>query len=262
MRNSFILYMVILSFCMTTCTKNGGDTPGPPPPPAEKPLPAWNPSQTSVLYFFTTLKDQALGTTVDVYNSISHVLADTASYRLVMLDRSDVNTTAALNGVSIVARATNMFPMFGLHKYKGETAEGTGILVKETIGQQKDYEIATDCRLKTFQTFSKPDMEWPLATVRFDNETQLAAATQQLSMAISQNRVMVGTIQAHLFTKLRTQIGTYSSSYRVEKASQNNEGYTIFYASPKYWVLREAVAIPVGTSVQAYKLSIEGNVFY
>lgn len=254
------LTLSILSACSKKEKTTGPSTEA--PVSTKEELPDWNKSKTAVLYFFTTLKDQPLGTTAEIYHNISEQLKDTSSYRVVLLDRSDINTSTAINGCSILAAATNMVPMYNLNKYKGNIAEGTGILVKETIQQQDSYEIAADCRLKRFNTFAVKGVEWPLATVRFETQSQINAATNILSSSISQNTVIIGSTTVDIFDKIKEKVTTLSKTYRVQKVTENTNGYVVFYISPKYWVLREAVQSTVYGEVQMIKLSIEANVFY
>ena len=257
----FISFFFFVSFFVSCNKKDTDPLPPEPTPPDEKPLPAWDHSKTAVVYFISTLKDTQLGVNEGDYEAIAAAVKDTAAYAVALLDRCDVNTSSNLNGLSIAAANTGLLPLFALNKYSGNVAEGTGILIKNTILKQDDYPITDGCRIKTLNTFVNASTPFPVATVRMVNDTDVADANGTLAKVINDNNVVIGTITTAQFDKLKQKVQTIRNTYRIEKVSQNTDGYTIFYLSPRYWVLREVLSANVNSQVQSFRMSIEANVF-
>lgn len=227
----------------------------------EKQMPEWNKSKTASLYFFTKLKDASLGMDEVVYRAIAERLEDTAGFSVVILDRSDVKLKHSLNGTVWLAEKTNTFPIYNFHKCQEDVMQGAGILIKETIMENRTLSISENCSVKLFKTVVPPNIEWPMANARFENIGQVENLETILTNIISQNRVMIGTIPTVHLGLLRQKILALNRTYRVENIASSSQ-YALFYISPKYWVLRNIEQASINGDIKLFKLSIEANVFY
>lgn len=225
-------------------------------------IPKWNTSKTAKVYFLSKLSNEGIDKSISNYDSIIKFLRDKTS-QLIILDRSDVEFGTSFNGSVYLASALKKFHVYALNQIQGNQIQGTGLLINHTITKQNQYKISDNCFLKAIDTRVKKGIDFPVATVRFENNLQIENASSLLSFITKQSKVLIGTVRIKDKSILSSEIKKIDTRYHLDFVSNQNDGeYVLFISAPKFWVLRKSDKITINNQLKMFELDIEANVFY
>lgn len=229
----------------------------------------WNKNKTVDIYYLSTLTDESM---VDFDNSGKYLKNLGSKCSVGIVDRTDVlyytYPSFSFNTCTKLSIAANKFTCFSFQKYNEMNIEGSSILFNHKINSAQSFKIADDCYVKfvpimTQSAVETPvDIELPLATVRFNDASQVSAAGNVLKELATNayQAVIVGTVKSDLAEALETTAKAVDGDNFTLVTKDANNAYQIFMIAPKSWVLRETTAEAVSGSLNAYKLSVEASV--
>lgn len=260
----FALVSIFVSalISLSSCGKNNGNDPLPPEPEKPKPqIPAWDKSKTATIYFISKLDDNALTSNESDYRKLGDYLSK-KTFHAAFINRSDVHINNRFNAGAICAFAATKACAFALQAYNGNVAQGTSILV-DSIVSQTEMNLSDKLSIKNIPAKINQSLDMPLSHLHIADATQIAALSQALDNIYTNKQLIIGTINASLYTTLESTIKNSGKKFRLEKVkTETSTPNNLFILSPHYWLLRETTLEKVGENIPVYCLQIETNVFY
>lgn len=257
-----IVSLLLISVCFS-CGKSSGNEPTPSPKP-ENPnpqTPAWDKSKTATVYVASKLEDDAIAKTEAEYQALGSYLSK-KTFHAAIIDRSDINLSeaTALNGGALCAFSTTKVPAFAINTYKGETVQGSSILLDSIVSQTESI-FSNKLRMKVVPAKINNALGFPLATMRIQSQEQIDAIVPKTADLYTEKLLIIGTITTSLYNSLENVVKNSGQRLRLEKIkTTQTHSYTLFILSPHYWLLRQTTQETAG-NIPVYCLEIETNVF-
>ena len=176
-----------------------------------------------------------------------------AGFRIAWLEGCEVKYEQPVyNPAVAAARLLNCVPVFARNEWTENGCRGDGLLLRHSLTRQDVTAIASDCYLKTVDTFVDAARTLPMTvgTVCLQTEGQVRLAQKPLVEAAAGGVLVIGSIRKSLLPAWEAVWQTASVPVRrtmVDPAP--DASYAFFVLGSPAWLVRDAVADPDGTLV-------------
>ena len=249
----YIILLACTASILFSCSKEEDPVPE---------LPAWNKNRTTTIQVYTTLSGTPIlegGQTSADFTSVSSRIRP-GLQSVAVLHRADatLSGTAPYNPAIAMGAKALRVPLFALHRFNGQKAEGTGVLIGHTYAKSEIQRIADGCAYLSVATRANASIPMTFGTVSFENQAQVDAGAEVIRNNMNDATVVVGIVAKELAGQLKSKFQAQSYRFSTVEGSRTQANQVIFVVSTNKWVLRESAEQLIGNSgLAAYDLQIE-----
>jgi len=247
------LMLLAVSLMVMSCGKDPEPDPGPE-------LPDWNKTRTTTVLVLGRMNNAPLMQQASSdLEAVSGLIRSTV-HSVALLHRADVVSGGLFtsNPVVAVGASAKRVPLFALHAYKDEVAEGTGMLIGHTYAKSEMIPVAGGTSFLKVDTKANASIPMIFGTVSIDQQSQITAAAQLVKTHLTDGTVVAGMVSKTLAAQWKGEFP--QSQYRFELVESTTASATqsIYVVSKSKWVLREATENALGSSgISVFNLQIE-----
>ena len=248
-------YLILLAVALTviSCGKD------PEPDPGTE-LPDWNKTRTTTVLVLGRMNNAPLMQQASSdLEAVSGLIRSTV-HSVALLSRADVVPGGLFtwNPVVAVGASAKRVPLFALHSYKDEVAEGNGMLIGHTYARSEMIPVAGGTSLLKVDTRANASIPMIFGTVSIDQQSQVTAAAQLVKTHLSDGTVVAGLVNKALAAQWKGEFAQSQYRFELVESTAANASQSIYVVSKSKWVLRAANETTVGSSgISVFNLQIE-----
>lgn len=221
-------------------------------------LPEWEKNNTVSIQFYSRLSNEKLFSTTDYSAVISRIRSK--SNHVAVLHRADAvyGTSEILNPMVTIAAETVKIPLFAWNRYSVARAEGSGILIGQTITKAENTSINDGCSYFSVPIMANGTINMNFTTISFENENQLTAGFATIKEKLDEKTILIGVSAKTLRSKLESEFSGGNYRFETIECSGGKATQLLFVVTTQKWLVREHAEVPIGSDgIFCFDLKIE-----
>lgn len=251
--NMKYLMLLAVSLMVMSCGKD------PEPDPGTE-LPDWNKTRTTTVLVLGRMNNAPLMQQASSDLEAVSGLVRSTVHSVALLSRADVMPGGLFtwNPVVAVGASAKRVPLFALHSYKDEVAEGNGMLIGHTYARSEMIPVAGGTSFLKVDTRANASIPMIFGTVSIDQQSQVTTASQLVKTHLTDGTIVAGMVSKALAEQWKGEFAQSQYRFELVESTAANASQSIYVVSKSKWVLRAANETTVGSSgISVFNLQIE-----